>query len=211
MSKWTDIEMVDAVQHRDNVRLERMYRDCKTYFTTHAMAFFVSDTNVDDVFQESLVHLWREIETHRIEVADGRLCRWVNGECRPMTSSLLTFLLAIAKRKHWEQLRKDHLVLTDNDRTLEIMDHERYEMLPEGVGETEVRERVVADAVLGMTQRCREILTLFYYEHRSLDEILTMRAENQSKIGLKTSKYKCMQRLRQTVYDRFRQLGLHVN
>ncbi len=210
MSKWTDIEMVDAVQRRDNMRLERMYRDCKTYFSTHAMAFFVAETNVDDVFQESLIHLWREIETRRIEAVDGKVCRWVNGERRPMTSSLLTFLLAIAKRKHWELLRKDRLLLTDNDRTLEVLDAQRYDTVPDGLSEADVRERVIADAVLGMTQRCREILTMFYYEHRTLDEILAVRAENQSKIGLKTSKYKCMQRLRQTVYDRFRQLGLHA-
>ena len=210
MSKWTDIQMVEAVVRRDNARLERIYHDCKTYFTTHVSAFFVAEANVEDLFQDSLVHLWREIETHRIEVSEGRICRWTDGELRPMTGSLLTFLLAIAKRKHWELLRKDRLLLTDNDRTLEVMDHERYSTLPDDQSEAEVQERVIADSVLAMTSRCREILTLFYYEHRTLDEILAMREENQSKIGLKTSKYKCMERLRQQVRERFRQLGLHV-
>ena len=69
---------------------------------------------------------------------------------------------------------------------------------------------MVADAVLGMSDRCRQILTLFYYEQRSLDEILAIRPENTSKVGLKTSKYKCMQRLRDVVKQRFSRLHLSI-
>ena len=208
MANWTDIEMVEAVLHHDNHTLERCYRDCKSYFTAHAGAFFVAETLIDDIFQESMIHLWREIETRRIELRDGRLHRWNQGTLQPLNCSLRTFLLSIAKRKHWEQLRKqEHEVLTDDVR---LLDSSRYgDAPPAEADEREVRERVVTDAVLGMSDRCRQILTMFYYEHRSLDEILALRAENTSKVGLKTSKYKCMQRLRDTVRAEFQRLRLH--
>ena len=208
MNKWTDKELVEAICRHDERMLERCYRDCKHYFVSHAGAFFVADTMVDDLFQESMIHLWREIETRRIEVRDGVVCRWNEGVAQPMTSSLRTFLMAIAKRKHWEQLRRQsNLVLTDD---VAQLDRGRYGEMPADVSEDEVRERIVADAVLAMSDRCRQILTLFYYEHRSLDEILSLRPENTSKVGLKTSKYKCMQRLRQTVRDRFQQLRIKI-
>ena len=97
----------------------------------------------------------------------------------------------------------------DNDRALETLDRERYAEQPDEVSENDLRERVVADAVLAMTERCRQILTLFYFEHRTLDDILALRPENTTKMGLKTSKYKCMQRLREQVRSRFQQL--HIN
>lgn len=212
MAHWTDKEMVTAVLRRDNVALERIYRDSKLYFQDHAATLFNADANLDDIFQDALVHLWREIETHRIEWYEEHICRWVEGQCLPMTCSLLTFLMAIARRKNWEYLRKQHqILLTDNDHILETLDKSRFtDPIAMELTEAEQRERVVADIVLAMSDRCRQILTLFYYEHRSLDDILALRPENQSKQGLKTSKYKCMQRLREQVRERFRQLHLSI-
>ncbi len=211
MKKWTDEQMVAAVASHNEAMMERFYRDSKAYFRSHAGALFVADEQVDDLFQEAMVHLWREIETHRIEVREGVLCRWSEGQAVPMTSSLFTFLLAIAKRKHWELLRKDsRLQLTDEANVLDVLDRSRYADDDEVTDETEAREHVVADAVLGMSDRCRQILTLFYYEQRSLDEILAIRPENTSKVGLKTSKYKCMQRLRDVVKQRFSRLHLSI-
>lgn len=212
MRKWNDKQMVEAVAAHDVVMMERFYHDCKAYFKTHAGALFMTEDRVDDVFQEAMIHLWREIETHRIEVADGVVCRWNEGRLLPLTSSLLTFLLAIAKRKHWELIRKDaRLHLTDDASLLDNLDGGRYaENGSFEHEESDVREKIVADSVLTMSDRCRQILTLFYYEQRSLDEILAMRAENTSKVGLKTSKYKCMQRLRQLVRDRLSRLHLSI-
>jgi len=207
---WTDEQMVAAVLRRDNLLLERYYHDCKAYFLHHAAAVFVTEAHIDDIFQEALVHLWREIESHRIEMHEGRVCRWAEGQLLPMQSSLLTFLMAIAKRKHWELLRKQQrMLLTDNDRMLEVLDSDRYAEPTDAISERDQRERIVADVVLGMSPRCRQILTLFYYEHRTLDDILALRPENQTKQGLKTSKYKCMQRLREQIRERFHQLHLN--
>lgn len=211
MQNWTDIDMVRAIERHDATGMERSYNECRRYFHTYAGAIFVDDADAHDIFQEAIIHIWREIETHRIEIHQGRLCRWADGELIPMNSSLLTFLMAIAKRKHWELLRtRQRWQLTDNDRVLETLDNNRFDTVPDDIDIAELRQREVADAVLALTERCRQILTLFYYEHRSLDEILELRAENSTKMGLKTSKYKCMQRLRERVRQRFKQLNISL-
>lgn len=203
--------MVNAIVQGNNRLMETIYNDCKRYFTAHAAAIFVPDVNANDLFQEALIHLWREIETHRIVVFEGRVCRWTDGQLLPLTSSLLTFIMAIAKRKNWEQVRRQQRwVLTDNDRVLESLDNMRFDAQPDDVDETALRESIIADAVLQMSERCRQILTLFYYEHRSLDEILHLRPENSTKMGLKTSKYKCMQTLRRGVRKQFERLNLQI-
>lgn len=206
--------MIAAVLNRDNARLERIYADCHSYFRRHAGAFFVGEADIDDIFQDSLLHLWREIETHRIELREDVVCRWVEGEARPMTGSLTTFLMSIAQRKHWELQR--HLqrevsmdALADSS-SIDILSTERYSggSSPEEQDEQTARERIVSDCILAMSQRCREILTLFYYEQRTLDDILSQREANTSKMGLKTSKYKCMQRLREQVRQLFKRYNL---
>ena len=205
--------MISAVLGRDNSRLERIYLDCRSYFRQHAGALFVDNTDTDDIFHDALTHLWREIETSRIELRDGTICRWTDGEAKPMTCSLTTFLMSVAKRKHWELIRqREKTVSMDSlaDPTaFDSIASERYgSATPEEQDEQSARERIVSDCILAMSPRCREILTLFYYEQRTLDEILVQRAENTSKMGLKTSKYKCMQRLREQVCQLFKRYNL---
>ena len=210
--RWTDADMIEAVTRRDNARLERIYDDCHAYFCRHAGAFFISEANLDDIFQESLLHLWREIETQRIQIVAGVICRWHDGEAKPMTSSFKTFLMAIAKRKHWEQQRRQQTESLDalaSTEAIDIIATARYGgQLPDDAAEQDARERIVSDCILSMSPRCREILTLFYYEQRTLDDILMHREANTSKMGLKTSKYKCMQRLREMVQAQFKRYGL---
>lgn len=208
--KWADTDLVEAVLRRDNLLLERIYRDCRTYFQRHAAAIFVEDTEVDDLFHEALLLLIREIETRRIVVADGRVCRMSEGKMRPMTCTLTTFLMSVAKLKHWEQVRRCHTVSLDAapQEPGDMLTLSRYADSSAGEDADEMRERIVSDSVLTLSPRCREILTLFYYEERTLDDILAIREENTSKEGLKTSKYKCMQRLRALVRSQFKRFSL---
>ncbi len=203
--KYTDAEVVEAVQCHNEAIIETFYHQCQNYFLGHAGALFIDESSIDDIFQETMIHLWREMETRRILVVDGQVCRMTSGVAEPMTSTLKTFLMAIAKRKYWEQLRRDQQYSTSD---LTAIDTLRYADRPNDISDAEVAEQVVADMLLSMTDRCRQILTMFYYEGRTLDDILSEREENTSKIGLKTSKYKCMNRLRQLVQDRLQALGI---
>lgn len=218
--KLTDADIVHAMLNGSNDGMERVYAHMDRYFRQHAISMFAGDADTEDIFQETMIHLWREVQTGRIELRDGAVCRWCEGELRPMTSSLTTFLMAIAKRKHWEQLRHNQRTATrlagDDDATTEdprlqaAMDSISLTRYGDTVADEvqAARERIVSDCVLAMSPRCREIVTMFYYEQRSLDDILTEREENNSKMGLKTSKYKCMQRLRQMVADAFKRYDL---
>ena len=50
-----------------------------------------------------------------------------------------------------------------------------------------------------MAKRCNMILTLFYYEEKDYDEMLVLMPTFKSKDALKTAKYKCLKRLRDSV------------
>ena len=65
---------------------------------------------------------------------------------------------------------------------------------------------IIADCISNMSKRCNQILTMFYYENKTLDDIMEDLPGFESKNALKTRKYKCMEELRKsakTIYHRY--------
>ena len=160
---------------------------------------------MDDIFQQSFVKLWTEIETRKIFVGESdELFRYDrNGNIRKLTCSLNTFLIDIAKNDYRSWLRNDHLTLEDDFESFAHMKEVTSVAWGDESVET-LREQIVNSCVLQLPPRCKEILTMFYYQGMTLDEIIISRGEkNISKNGLKTSKYKCMESLKAKVRDTF--------
>lgn len=203
--KSTDMEYALKIQAKNKRMTERFYNDCRRYFMDNYKAVFTNMTIKEDIFQQSFVKLWTEIETKRIWVNDdGKLYRnGRDGMPRLMTCSLKTFLIDIAKNDYRDWLRKDRLILED--------DFEGFAHLAEVSSQVRIDddmehidEQIVADCVFALPPRCKEILTMFYYQGMSLDEILIARGEkNVSKNGLKTSKHKCMDALKGRVKEAY--------
>ena len=199
-----DATYVEGLQQQKAALEEQFYNVCHQYFMGMYNSLFTVRRMRDDIFQESFITLWMEITSHTISVVDGRVCRrGTDNLLHEMTCSLTTFLISIARHKYGEWMRGDNLTLTDD------MEGETIAAVQIGNGitqEEETKQRIVESCVMNLPQRCKEILTLFYYEQLSLDEILERRQENVSKDGLKTGKHKCMTQLKnaaRTEFDRY--------
>lgn len=112
----------------------------------------------------------------------------------------------IAKNDYRDWLRNERITLEEDYESLAHSVEVKTAVYQDDNPES-LRERIVADCVFELPPRCKEILTMFYYDGMSLDEILRARGEkNISKNGLKTGKYKCMEYLKSKVreqYDRY--------
>ena len=92
-----------------------------------------------------------------------------------------------------------------------LHDHSEYkwvskdELLSYDDADKELKHQVVDDCVANLPARCKEILTLFYFKKKSLDEILQIRQENTSKDGLKSAKSKCMRQLEERIIETFKE------
>jgi len=62
---------------------------------------------------------------------------------------------------------------------------------------------IIADCISHISERCNQILTMFYYEKKTLDDIMAELPTFESKNALKTAKYKCMETLRKTANEIF--------
>ena len=201
----TDAEYVLLIQDKHDKAMEEFYHLAKRYFKNSFHSVFSRMDLMDDIFQQSFVKLWTEIETRKIFVGESdELFRYDrNGNIRKLTCSLNTFLIDIAKNDYRSWLRNDHLTLEDDFESFAHMKEVTSVAWGDESVET-LREQIVNSCVLELPPRCKEILTMFYYQGMTLDEIIIARGEkNISKNGVKTSKYKCMESLKAKVRDTF--------
>lgn len=192
--EFADIEVVVGIQCNDKNVEHAFYTGCKRYFNERKGGVFNFRGGAheeQDLFHDAFLKLWQEIQTRQIYVSDNALWRIDRkGNRRCMSASLKTYLLAIAKYKNYELIREDDIYVSCEAFTCDQADNQ-----PEDY----TFEWIVDMCVNALPKRCKEILTLFYYENKSLDEILSIRNENQSKDGLKTGKSKCMKSLKDKI------------
>ena len=186
-----DWEIVEGFQRQDEEVQKDFYRCCLSYFKEKAVAlfdFYEKASTREDLFHEAFLRIWEEMENGTIRTRNRKVYRLDrHGVEREMTASLLTFFMSIAKNRNLEMMREEEWcspLSVDVEET--VMEEDGGLLM----------ERIMSECVLRLPQRCRDILTKFYYQNMSLDEILASRDENMSKDGLKTGKSKCMNLLK---------------
>ena len=155
-----------------------------------------------EICQESFIKLWENIENRKIYVEDGAL-KGKGG--LPFKSTLTTYFMGIAKLKYKEWTRQHSIGINaeEEERRRKSKDAEIYKEMLYDEGENAMLE-IISDCISHMSERCREILTLFYYNEKSLDDILIEVPTYKSKNALKTEKYKCMENLRKSANEIYR-------
>ncbi len=185
-----------------------LYTYCADYFWEHYRGiFFAGEDAAEEIFQNTFIKLWENIENRKIYVKDG-LIKGKDDE--PLKGSICTYFMGIAKIKYLEYVR-EHPIMSDPETEIgkkirvEGYDAQDYiDMLYDS--SDNVMLEIIADIISRMSPRCNDILTKFYYENKSLDTILLEIPSIESKNALKTKKHKCMEVLRESareIYNRY--------
>lgn len=208
---YTDKEIITGLQQCERGVEDWTYTHMRAYFNEHFNEVFFDKDRKQEIFQTAFLKVWTEIHDKKITIRDGVVARQQRtGEYQPMTCSLTTFLMAFARNEYREVLRN----IREDDYEDFFDDTHGGVVSTTFDGEAEEQEmkcRIVDDCILSMSPRCAEILTLFYYENKSLDEIMEVRGDkNSSKNGLKTAKNKCLTTLRAKIAEAYRMYNLNV-
>ena len=201
---YSDTTYVEGVSRHDREMERALYEYCKRYFDdNYRGVFFISDEMQKmEVFQNAFITLWENIERKRIRVEDGVL-KGKDGNL--FTSSLTTYFMGIAKLKYLEWVREHARIDCEEEGQLRGMDLNAYRDLLYDDGK-EAMLTIIADCISRMSERCNQIISMFYYEEKNLDDILEALPSFKSKDALKTAKHKCMENLRKTaqeIYHRY--------
>ncbi|MBR9913442.1 MAG: sigma-70 family RNA polymerase sigma factor [Algicola sp.] len=128
-----------------------------------------SQADANDVFQEALIILNRNLETSDFQ----------------LTSSFYTYLYAVSQFV-WSDLQKSH-----SRKNLQELNAQEIEMFQAVIEEKKYQLAEHAFSKIG--KRCQQLLQLFYHKSMSFKDIAEVMQFKSSKVA-KNQKYKCLQK-----------------
>lgn len=197
--RYSDVEYIDGVCRCDSKMERALHKLCRKYYDDNFHKPEVGEEGRKDIFQSSLLTLWENIRNRRIYVEDGEL---KGRDGLPFTSSLTTYFMGIVNNKYMEWLRKNPIVPAIDPKKEKVPDdYNEEEVVRDFLYDdaTITKLSIISNRISHMAKRCNMILTLFYYEEKDYDEMLVIMPTFNSKDALKTAKYKCLKRLRDSV------------
>lgn len=201
---YSDVAYVEGVFRRDPMMERALHYHCKRYFDeNYKGVFFVGNEHKDEIFQEAFITLWEKIMNKKIYVEDGEL-KGKDGDA--FSGKLTTFFMSIARLKYLEWVREHRKILNteDEDKVCKTIDLESSKDILYDESDNRMLE-IIADCISHMSERCNQILTMFYYEEKTLDDIMIELPTFDSKNALKTAKYKCVETLRMSAKSIYQQ------
>lgn len=200
---YSDAAYVEGVFKRDPIMERALYYHCKRYFDeNYKGVFFIENEFKYEIFQNAFIKLWENIANKKIFVEDGVL-KGKGGDA--FSGKLTTYFMSIARLKYLEWVRENLHKASgeEEERRRREQEIELFKTLLYD-SDDEVMLEIIADCVSHMSERCNQILTMFYYEEKTLDDIMIELPTFDSKNALKTAKYKCMETLRKSAKSIYR-------
>lgn len=193
-----EARLVAGMYDKNKKIQSELYVYCSRYFwANYRGVFFADEEAATEIFQNTFIAMWENIERRKIYVRDGRVMGKNN---EPLNCSILTYFMGIARIKYLEWVR-EHPTYADPETEMgrkikeEGFDAQQYINMLYDSEDNKMLD-IIADVISHMSERCCEILSKFYYEEKDLDTILFEIPTIGSKNALKTKKHKCMESLR---------------
>ena len=191
-------ELVIGTYNKSKKAQYDMYKYCYNYFKQNyrGIFFVIDEDSANEIFQNSFIKLWENIESKKIQVKDGIL---MGKDGKPLKGCLLTYFMGIAKFKYLEFVRENPIKPNLDSLLNKENEYSKNELISIMYGHTDnIQLDIISDLLSKMSERCREILTKFYYEEKNLDRILIEIPSITTKEALKTRKHKCLTTLKET-------------
>lgn len=202
VKRYTDIEYVQGLTESRELQ-NALYVEWKSYFKAHYRGvFFAKEEHEDAILHNTFTKLWLKVRDGRLYVKDGVL---MYGDDKKLSSSLTTYMMGIAKLDNKELVRDISKMESIEEVESRMNTHRSNggamvlslggERVSDDSSDNLMRD-VTAEVIANLSSRCSEVLTMFYYEEKSLDDILCSIDSFSSKDALKTFKNKCLNNLK---------------
>lgn len=204
---YTDIQIVEAYQTGDKKIQQFWYDKCRSQFGKGTSNYAgMTEYDRDDLFQDSFIILWEKMESRQIYILDGTI-HVTSKKGDSEIPDMLGYFMRIVKNKYLEMFHSGKYVMPLNDVVTSSNEDFFAELYWDEDPDVE-KDRIVSQCFLSLPKSCLEILTMFYYDKKSLEQILEERPENNSYDGLKSRKSKCMTNLKKRIIQSFAKAGL---
>lgn len=175
--------LISRLKNGERDGLKQIYINYKQEFFRFSSRYEMEEEVLEDIYQDAIIVLWEKAQVGKID----------NLKC-----TVKTYLFSIAKYMIYDYLRKSSKIMYSlDDYVLDNYDKEVTEEMRQNGDLSPYQMKLLAN-FKKLGDKCREILSLFYYRGFTIDEIM----ENQgyeSKNVVKSQKSRCLKSLKELI------------
>lgn len=175
-----DRVMVDALKNGNSEALKTVYLNNKAAFIGFAKKYPLDEATVTDIYQDAIIALRENA---------------INGKLDNLKSELKTYLFSIGKHMIYKALKqKQKVYLVDENVEFDNLKKDKDFSIDLVEGLTEKQQKL-QKAFKSLGQKCKAILSLFYYRGFTIEEI-TKELNYSNKEVTKSQKSRCLKSLK---------------
>src|SRR5690606_8476310 len=168
-------QVISLLKRDDEKTIHKLYTAYKPGFYMFANKYPIAKETVLDIYQDAIVALCENAKKGKLDT---------------LKSSLKTYFFAIGKYMIYAHLKKDNQT-TVYENIDDI--HFEWEVIEE---ENDEQLYLLRTVFSELGDQCQQILKLFYYEEKKLDEITTL-MNYENKDVAKSQKSRCLKALKE--------------
>lgn len=166
---------IRLLKQRDSATISELYSAYREGFILFAKRYRLREADILDVYQDAVIALCENADKGHLDALQG---------------SLKTYLFSVGKYMIFNKLK-------NNNHQVEYQDFHSEKFVWEDYSEEEYNKNILLlrKSYNRLGNKCQEILKLFYYEEKSLDEI-TLMMNYDNKDVAKSQKSRCLNQLK---------------
>ena len=175
-----DKNALKDLQSTDRLKLKALYNRYRDEFLNFGRRYNLDKDDLSDVYQEAFLALRK---------------RAVQGKLDAIDSSMKTYLFGIGKYKIFDMIKARKREVSYESQ-LHVVGDEVIEVEIDNEPQLTEKQVVLQKYLKQLGEKCRQVLTMFYYRGLSIKEIAE-HAGYQSENVVKAQKSRCLKSLRQ--------------
>lgn len=174
----SDTEMLAGIKKGDDFAFQVLYKSAFPPVKTFVLNNKGKEADAEDVFQDGMIAFWDNIRKDKFQMLEG--------------VKISSYLIKICKYRWLERLKSSDFKYSVTLLSTIENEYPDSNVLSDLISSEEISQLEVR---LGrLSEKCRTILKLYYYEKRSMSEIAEVLI--MQPLSVKNEKYRCMEKLK---------------
>ena len=169
--------LIERLKARDNAALEFFYKENWSAFLWFSRQYDLQEAEPKDIYQDAVIAVYENAQKGKLDTLEAKLS---------------TYLFSVGKFMIFRRLKKKNKWYAEES-VYELADLADWDFDDDN-DDAEIMN--LRQAFLKLGNQCKEVLKLFYYEEKNLDEILQL-LDYSSKDVLKSQKSRCLKKLKE--------------
>ncbi|MGB5691929.1 MAG: sigma-70 family RNA polymerase sigma factor [Flavobacteriaceae bacterium] len=174
-----DQKSIADLQSDDRLKLKSLYDGFRDAFFGFFQSWHVDENDLPDIYQEAFLALRKHA---------------INGKLDTVKCGMKTYLFQIGKYMIIDQY-KQRSKFENIEPHLHLAGEETVDIVLDPHDFLNAEKRKLKKFFKELDEKCRELLTLFYYRGLSLEEIAPMTNRSNANV-VKVQKHRCLEKLR---------------